>query len=808
MHAFARPFALLLLAAAATAQGTPARPRGEIRGQVVSAGTQAPVGGARVEITSAAGADSLRRAVTGTDGRFRVQALRAGSYRVRVSTLGFTPREIAQVTVGAAAPTVDLGTVALTPAAVQLGAVAIRDRQSAVDLAPDRNAYVVHDMPTTRGGTALDVLRNVPSVDVDIDNVVSLRGNSGVIVQINGRPSPMKGSQLGDFLAQLPADVVTRVEVVTNPSAREDATGVAGIINIVLKQETDAGTSGGVTVGMVTTGTENLGSNYGYDRGPLSIFASYGLINDRRTRTDGVARENRFGALPTYLDESALRFQTPLMHTFTGSATYEFGKHDELAADLLFSTRTEPETYNVRYANLDAGRRVSSLTSRYTDGLNHERSLESSLTWKHGFAEKGHRFSADLRLNQGLEGGPTGVTQHALAPDGTQGALTGQEKSTPWSHPSEGDLTIAYAKPLSTLLRFEAGYKGSLQQFHSTLDTRVLDIARGVFVPDSTRIADNTFDQRVHAAYGILSAQLGQFTVQGGVRLEHASTTFHLRTTGASYDNAYSEAYPSGLVIFHLDDARQLKLSYSTRINRPDDTDVLDPTPQILDPLNVRRGNPYLQPEIIRAAELGFQQTEGKVTLQVTPYFRRTFNAVRTIRTIDAGGVATQTYANIATSDASGLDVTVALGGGRVSGFAGGSAYRQVSNASNVATGLSVNSFGWTGRTNITFRVSKVVDAQALVTYQAPVDVVQGRSGPRMRVSFAARRKFLDDQLAVTLRVLDPFNTALEESTTIDPMFTQVSDRKRSVRGLGLSLNWRFGKPQKEKTDLIGDPPG
>ena len=137
-----------------------------------------------------------------------------------------------------------------------------------MQLAPDRNTYVVRDMPTTRGGTALDVLRNVPSVDVDIDNIVSLRGNTGVIVQINGRPSPMKPAQLGNFLAQLPADMVDKVEVVPNPSAREDPTGAAGIINIVLKQEADAGTSGGLTVAGGTTGQVNIGANLGYQRGP------------------------------------------------------------------------------------------------------------------------------------------------------------------------------------------------------------------------------------------------------------------------------------------------------------------------------------------------------------------------------------------------------------------------------------------------------------------------------------------------------------------------------------------------------------
>ncbi len=813
---FARSLAALGVAASAALaqQGASARPApqrgpGEIRGRVVSSATQAPVSGARIEAVGGDGADSVTRAVAAPDGNFRVRGLRPGSYRVRISVIGFAPRELPSVVVGAAAPIVDVGTIALTPAAVELSSVVVRDRRSDVDLAPDRNAYVVHDMPSTRGGTALDVLRNVPSVDVDIDNIVSLRGDAGVIVQINGRPSPMKAAQLGNFLAQMPADVVERVEVVSNPSAREDATGVAGIINIVLKQEADAGTSGGVTIGGVTTGTENLGANFGYDRGPLSLYGSYGLINDRRTRYEGIARDNLYVVPATYLLESGLRTQQPLMHTLTGSATRSFGRRDELSADVLFSTRTEPEQFDVRYTNLDALRRTASLTNRYTDGMNFENSLEAALAYKHAFAEKGHRLSAEVRFNQGLEGGPTTLTTHALALDGTPASITGRETSLGYAHPSDADLKVDYARPLSKTLRFEAGYKGSLQQFHTTLDTRVLNLASGALVPDSSRIGNVTFDQRVHAAYGMLSAALGPFTVQGGVRLEHASTTFRLRTTGASYDNAYDQAFPSGLVIFHLDDERQAKLSYSTRIRRPDDTDVLDPTPHILDPLNISRGNPYLKPEVIRAVELGLQQTTGAVTVQVTPFFRRTFDAVRSLRTIDTAGVSTRSYANISTSDASGLDLTLAKSGGTLSGFLSATAFRQLSNASNLAQGLSVNTFGWSVRTNVSYRVSKAVDAQALLSYQAPMDVEQGRNASRARISFAARRKFMDDQLSVTLRVLDPFSTSRESSTTIDPRFSQVSDRQRVIRGLGISVSWTFGKPDKrEKDDLIGEPPG
>ena len=325
----------------------------------------------------------------------------------------------------------------------------------------------------------------------------------------------------------------------------------------------------------------------------------------------------------------------------------------------------------------------------------------------------------------------------------------------------------------------------------------------------ATRISNFSYDEVVHAGYATLDAQRGRFLLQGGVRVERATTRFHLRTRNTTYDNAYTSVFPSALVAYNVDDADQVKLSYSARIRRPDDTDLLDPTPQYLDPLNVTRGNPFLKPEYIRAYELGLQRTTGGTTVQVTPFFRHTVDAIRTIRTLDSAGVTTRTFANVATSDASGTDVTVAARGGRMSGFAGVSLFRQVSNAANLDPALSARTFGWTARTNATFRATRALDLQALVSYQAPMTVEQGRISSRTRVSFAARQKLMQDQTSVTLRVIDPFNTSRETTTTIDPRFEQVTDRRRAIRGLVLSINRTFGSAPKaqrrEPTDQGGD---
>ena len=777
---------------------------GEIHGTVVDAGSRRPVA-ATVDVSNATSGAASARASVISDGSFKVLNLLPGQYRIRVRALGYTPRELPPVEITLAAPSVDVGTVLLTAKPTELRSVDVTGRRQDVQFTPDKNTYVVKDMPTTHGGNALDVLRNIPSVDVDIDNIVSLRGNSAVVVQINGRPSPLKPQQLGNYLSQLSADMVAQIEVIPNPSARDDPTGVAGIINVVLRQQADAGSSGALTLTGGTTGQANVGGNVGYQGGPWTLFGSYGFLRDRRPRHEGLFRANTFASPTTYLDESGLRMQEPQAHTLTGSAAYKLGKRDELSTDLMYSTRNQDESYSLLYRDLNSSRAVTGMSDRLSAGKNDEFNFESALAYKHAFAAKGHRFSAEARVVRDGEGGPGSIAAHTLASNGAPTAITAQETSDMQERPRENSVKADYVRPLNAKLRLETGVKASLQRFRTTLDTRVFDTTKKTWGPDSSRISDFTFDQNVNAAYAQLGALLGKFQLQGGARVEQATTQFFLKTLNSTYHNPYKSLFPSALVAYNIDDAHQVKLSYSTRIRRPDEPDQLDPTVRYSDPLNLSHGNPFLRPEYIGALELGVQRMSDHVTLLVNPFWRHTRDAVRNIRTIDAAGVTTRTLANISTADAYGADATLALSGGRVSGFVSGSTFKQSSNAANVGAGLSVSTFGWSARTNLSFRLTKAIDAQALVNYTAAMDIEQGRNASRTRVNLAMRQKFMQDRMNVTLRVNDPFSTARERTITNDPRFYQISDRTRTIRGLVLSANWLFGSPPKRERAILDE---
>lgn len=255
----------------AQSQGA-AAPAGEIRGKVVEAKTETAVARASVALRPKGSATLITGAIAGDNGHFRLQGLRPGVYSLRTTFIGFSP-VVQEVTITATEPLVEMGNIAIARVAVELTTVTVAEERAAVTIEPDRNTYRAKDVAPA-AGNASEVLDAVPSVQVDGDGKVSLRGNENVAVQINGRPTPMRGTQLAAYLKSLPANIIERIEVVPNPSAKYDPEGMAGILNIVMKQNVDLGLSAGLTTAMSQEDRYNASGNIGYQRGAFSSFTT------------------------------------------------------------------------------------------------------------------------------------------------------------------------------------------------------------------------------------------------------------------------------------------------------------------------------------------------------------------------------------------------------------------------------------------------------------------------------------------------------------------------------------------------------
>lgn len=779
---------------------------GTIQGTVVDSGTGQPLPSASIAVRSTADSTLVTGSLTRADGGFNIEGLRPGRYYLEVSFIGYATRIVDEVSIAPPGLAANVGAIRLQQTAVQIEGLEITAERSQAVFAPDRNTYQVKDMPAAAGGTATDVLQNIPAIEVDAEGKVTLRGNQNVAIQINGRAAPMSGDQLAAFLQQLPANMIEKVEVIPNPSAKFDPDGMAGIVNITLRQDADLGTSGGFILGGGSRNRTNASANLGFQQGALTLFTNYGYFGDERENRAFNFRENRYLEPRTYMVQDT-RGQAEIgSHNVNTSVELRLSGRDVLSSSLLFSKRGWDNESTNAYTDQDADQVVVGRSNRVADTENDHQTLDYTLGFKRTLEPQRHELSADLRFNRSKGEISNEFTHDVLEMDG---AAVDSEPLLETNRQEMGtrELTLQtdYRRPFGEVGRLEFGYKGILKKIDNGFSVAHFDHGQGAYIPDLDRSNDFEFDEHIHAVYGVLGQRVGKFDLEAGVRLEQAATEFHLATSGESYDNDYFSVFPSGLVAYNPTEAHQLKLSYSKRIWRPN-TWLLNPFAQYEDPLNIFVGNPYLKPEYTHSIELGYQQNGSLGTLQVTPYYRRTVDVIRNIRLLGDDGVTTTTFRNLDTSESWGADLNGSWRFWKLNGFAGFNAYKIVTDGSNVESGFGADAFSWSARVSATWRATPGLDVQAFYMYRAPVDIEQGRFKGMQMMHLSMRQKLFGNKGNVTLRIVDPFDKTKFSFITMDDRHYQESIRKSSMRGVYLSFGLNFGQQPRIRTRPIEEP--
>jgi len=808
---------LLILFAVAprrlAAQTRPAGPApaapGEIHGRVIESTTQRPLGTGSITVVSAASAKFAGGALPNADGSFKVDGLLPGKYTVRIRALGFAPVEKTGVVITAAAPSVDMGTITMTPVATQLGKQVVSAEREDVQLAPDRNVYSTKNMTTAKGGTAVDVLRNVPSVEVDASNNVSLRGNQNVVVQINGRSSPLKGDQLGQFLAQLPASAIKNVEVSTNPSAKNDPEGTAGIINIVLDQDTELGLSGGLNLSALSAGQMSASGNIGRQTGPLTLFVSYGMFGGRQD-IDGTSRQtNLVIPTPAFVNSRIDGRNKPRAQNMMFRSEYKLRPNDALSADVFLSGGNFSLRNASYFSDLDTGGNVIGLFDQFSNADSRNAYTDFDFAYRHTGNAKARTFSSEFDISNPHTHNQTNLFGVLHQGDASTGALSipNAGRSTSMGMP-QWTFQTDYTQPFGTGSKLETGVKEIVRRNLSDFTAAYLDSATGAYVPAPVRASSFNYREEIAAGYAVLSQRLGKVQAQGGLRLEQATTRLGLPLAPADsqhFSNDYASAFPSGILSYNFTPTRQAKISYSRRISRP--------YPQQLSPVEFRqdartlfRGNPALKPEYTDALELGYQDSHSWGTVQLNPYLRHTSHAVRFIQTTDTTGITLGTYENVASTIEAGTDVNVSYHHGPLMFFGGATAYRYKSDAANLAGNLSTRAIVWSARANATYKVNKNLDIQAFDNYRAAYATEGGRQSAFTLLNIAAREKLWGDKGSITLRVMDPFNQFKFGSITTNPQVIQSTIRHYGMRGVGLTFSRSFGQALKLRPKQTDDP--
>ncbi|HVG43593.1 MAG TPA: TonB-dependent receptor [Longimicrobium sp.] len=777
-------------------QQPPAAGPGEIRGTVVDAQRNVPIGSATITVRSRADSAIVAGAIARADGSFRIEGLRPGSYYLRVAMMGYTAHTSATLTIAPASPTVNTGPIRLAPAAVALQGITATSERQAVAIAPDRNTYSSRTVAPA-ATSASEVLEAVPSVEVDPDGRVSLRGNENVVIQINGRPTPMRGAQLAGYLKQLPANTLDRVEVIPNPSARQDPEGMAGIINIVLKQNVDLGLSGGATLGASTTTRYIASGNLGWQQGPVTLFGSYGYSGDFRD-VEGINDRTRLGALLvplSYTNQDIDGNSGGWGHNVNANLDYRLSPKNVLSTGLLLNVRGNTDESRSLYNELDANEALLAAYHRLRDADSDGQMVDYTLGFKRTMVPQRHELFTEVRLNRVHDLDVTDLWRQSLAGARSDAQIDRTDAVT-WQVTGQLD----YTRPLGSAGKLETGYKGYSRWLDRDYTVRVDPLGTGTFGPSDQSNALE-LDETVNAVYAVVSRSVGPWELQGGLRGEYATRDFTLANSGEHFPKSYASLFPSALASYKLGEQDQVKLSYSRRVRRPG-TQELNPFPVFFDLQNVFLGNPELEAEYTDAVELGWQHSARMGSLQVTPFFRRTSNVIRfivnTADSVAGREVTSINFQNLDHGTSWGADVNGSLRfGQKFSGFGGFNLFKLVTEGGGGASSLSSNAVSWSARVNGTYNLTPRTAFTAQYFYRAATPIERGEFGALGIVNLSVRQKVLGEKASLTLRLSDPFHGNRFRVFAGDDNVIQLTERSFNSRGLHVTFQYNFGRPPR-----------
>jgi outer membrane receptor protein involved in Fe transport len=463
-----------------------------------------------------------------------------------------------------AGPRITLRTISLKPSALLLDELVVASEGSLFNNAIDRRVYNVdHDL-MAKSSTASDLLQNIPSVQVDIDGNVSLRGSPDVMILVNGRKSPLMGKSRADVLQQLPAAGIEKIEVITNPSARFTPEGTSGIINLVMKKSGGTGMSGDATGHLGAAGRHNENLTLGSHAGKFDLFGSYSHRDDRRKR---LGTDDRIltgsGAARSYREDDQVSMR-PLVHMGTVDLSYHATPKDafDLSADYFRRRPSRDEISTI--TSRGAGGAILTDYDRLQTG--HELESEAGVTaaFQHDFLKEDHQ----LRVEAGVSNAPQTEAAHFVEHWRTPARPAPASDILLRQTEKQGHLTVDYSDPVDEDSKLEAGYALELHQQDVRSDADSLDIVRQAFEPDPAKTYRFRLDQAIQAIYGTYERALGKFSVLGGLRAEYATVTSDLVSGGTGFTDTYASLYPTLHLNYKASPQGEVQLSYSRRIRR------------------------------------------------------------------------------------------------------------------------------------------------------------------------------------------------------------------------------------------------
>lgn len=789
-------------------------PSGTLKGKILDKQTGTPVEYASVVVIKLRDSSIVTGGITNTAGDFLLEKIPYGRYKVQVKFIGYKQWENMNLAITPKSKDVDLGTISLSSSSQTLEGITVTGRKEMMTHSLDKKVINVDKDLASVGGTALDVMQNVPSVTVDFDGNISLRGSTNVNILIDGKPSQMTS------LDQLPATMIESIEVVTNPSVKYDPDGMAGIINIVLKKQKIVGTNGMVSL---TAGNNNryMGSvNLNFKRDAWNIFTN---VDFRSFNFDGYSNtySKNFTSSTPYISNTSTFSRKMIFGGVRLGADYSINSTNTISLSTWLNSRKFSGDENLVSTSYDSSINVvdfykQNRTMDNKDGLE----SEFTLSYKKDFETKGRTLTADAFFSNSPETSSSLRRKDFYTPTGILTNLYPEMEKTNTDEPgTRFTIQSDYVSPIGNGGRLEAGVKAIFRSDNSDYLVSESDSASQSWIVNQTYSNNFTYTEQIYSGYTSYSNTWGRLSYMGGIRLEQSESSSNQKTTDSTFHKNIFSVFPSLHLSFEVAKGHDLVLSYSRRINRPRSR-VINPFLVKQDPVNVSYGNPNINPEYVNSYEVGYGFKKAKTNITTTFFYRQTTDVIAQKVTL-VNNIFETTYDNLNSSVNYGVEVVASSPIFKWWRVNGSYSYFHAEINGTGVTSDAKSSNSWTAKIASVVFLPLGIEFQQNFNYRSPIVTSgtggrgfsaggQGRMAEMWSLDLGLKKNILKNKGTVTFRASDVFKTATFNSTTYGDNFTSTYERGRNSRMFFIGFTYKINDYRRsaKKADQAPDDSG
>ena len=785
--------------------------QGIVKGKILDRQKSEPLGFVNIKVTEQGSDKFVGGGITDAGGNFNVSGLKDGKYTLSLTFMGY--KDVTrQFEITPAKREVQFKLLYMAEDAKQLNEVTVTGQRATMKLEVDRKSFDVGQLISNAGQSASDVLDNVPSIEVDNDGNVSLRGNSSVEVWINGKASGLTSDNRAQILQQLPAESIDRIEVIDNPSAKFSAEGSAGIINIVLKKDRKAGYYGSVQAGGDTRGGANTSFNVNYNSRLIDSYLNIGYRHRANTgHMESQQTSNTYNQ--TYDSDSKQRGNN--FFTRAGVTLHATTKDDFSLSGMLMHGGGNSHSYTPYIYTAVA----NGLNNYQLDRLNRSRTgmdmRYGEFNYRHSFTDK-HFIDFTADLSSWKMNGDNWY-QDSTVVWGIDDVTYSYQYRPQYINNHRKELKLEYENQVTKNFKIEAGYNGNFSRENTPQESYMDNTSFDGTNASEDKLFFNRFiyKQDLHAFYTTLSYKFGALSLMGGLRGEYWRVNTESYTWEQEHDASlreqpfkkdYFQLFPSVFMSWQMTETQQLQLNYTRRLRRPWGGQ-LNSFRDTRDATTVSFGNPYLTPEFSNSFSLNYLKQWNDHSLLVSAYYRPTTDVIQRISYKNQeDGLFYQTSMNVAKSVSTGLEMTVKNKLWRILDLttSANAYYYRLNGFSydidgQTVTGNSDHNFTWNTRMTASLMLPYDISIQTTGRYTARQVITQGYRKANYSIDFGARKNFFNKLFTLSVNCRDLLDSRRFETFTSGPNFTRHQINRRGGRRVSMTLTWNFGNMKQKK---------